>query len=492
MDGQVNIDYICIIRSNDERTVFDRCAILDTGLLSQLRTILADKDKSLLDMQDFIESSYDMNQRASLRFVIPDDYYSSYIDGASFPQSKTRAEYFALLDEVKESQKENFESSHSYLKEQNPEEYNCRLEYHLTECVNRRIDSLKSSYFSRAKQFILAKQYFATLQSIRSTPDIKMYSTETIGWSEFRFPISDDIDITIRTNFGYGASSYFRLILRYKGIDVLPFTVWTRYYHADIIEFMRCTKNYSAERKNWVDAFSFVEEVSNLSHESEQRFIEREILGEVEGMVLDLKKMVEDKKAYLAGFINSPTKDSPFFFVRNMDSADKRLYNAFPTESSTVIVLEKVSGALDFIDNLKKLSSSVTEIQPSIETILRLALSEVPNAKMMIDALDEKIKSLTSSKLQAEANYSDIRRSLAQYEKQIEFRYEELRKSDPKITRYSIEKVFSDSNPHYSYQLDAARKYQEEIAAKEQEIYLRSNFKKQLNSFIDKIEGFNS
>ena len=55
-----------------------------------------------------------------------------------------------------------------------------------------------------------------------------MWSTDTRGWSDFSYKVTDDVTITLGTNFGFGSAAYFKLNLRYKGINILPngFIYW--------------------------------------------------------------------------------------------------------------------------------------------------------------------------------------------------------------------------------------------------------------------------
>ena len=71
---------------------------------------------------------------------------------------------------------------------------------------------LKESFYKKAKKYIYASNYQEKTEAIKKDPNIKMYSTDSIGWSEFKYSINEDITIQIKTNFGYGKSSYFFVI----------------------------------------------------------------------------------------------------------------------------------------------------------------------------------------------------------------------------------------------------------------------------------------
>ena len=105
-----------------------------------------------------------------------------------------------------------------------------------------------------------------------------MYSTDTLGWSDFTYKVTDDVTITIGTNFGYGQSSYFHLGLCYKGIDVLPYSFVTKYYYANMADIIRYTRLYEVKHDSWNVAFEFVERMANLATANPDAFIEETIV----------------------------------------------------------------------------------------------------------------------------------------------------------------------------------------------------------------------
>ena len=100
-----------------------------------------------------------------------------------------------------------------------------------------------------------------------------MLSTEDIGWTSYEYKANEDVVIFIHTNFGYGNSSYFFLNMRYKGIDILPYTSIVHYYKANIVDLCRHTRQYSMKRDSWNVAFNLVVEAANMAKNNPEKLL---------------------------------------------------------------------------------------------------------------------------------------------------------------------------------------------------------------------------
>jgi hypothetical protein len=112
------------------------------------------------------------------------------------------------------------------------------------------------------------------------------------------FLITDDIEIKIHTNFGFGWSSYFYLGLTYKGIKILPYSFFVKYYYADRRDIARYTRLYSTEHESWNYAFNFVENVAEQAAEGDESFATEFIMNEVNEMVYCLRRILNNPKDY--------------------------------------------------------------------------------------------------------------------------------------------------------------------------------------------------
>ena len=69
--------------------------------------------------------------------------------------------------------------------------------------------------------------------------------------------------------------------------------------------------------------------------------------------------------------------------IRNMNNEEKDCYGVFPEEMTLAICAEKVTGALDFLENLSQLSTLVPEINHYIKEIKEMAIAVIPKIDAM-------------------------------------------------------------------------------------------------------------
>ena len=77
----------------------------------------------------------------------------------------------------------------------------------------------------------------------------------------------------------------FFLWLKYKGIDILPYSYVVKYYYANRMDIHRYTRMYDVTRDSWNLSFKFVEETANSAADDEESFVNRYILNEINQMV---------------------------------------------------------------------------------------------------------------------------------------------------------------------------------------------------------------
>ena len=328
----VNQDYLSLISVNDGKTTFERADIPQSEeLVGALTDMAANPDQTVLDLQSRMDLEFSPEQRGYINYVSPYGYQSAYISGAVYPPSRTYEEYCRGLEQESESAREKFAELNENLRE-DPDLYAEKMK----EYVDRKLEvyksCLKADYLSLAKRFIMANNYRNTLTAARSRQCVRMYSTDTLGWSNFTYPVTDDVTITIGTNFGYGGSSYFHLGLRYKGIDILPYSFMVNYYYADQDDLIRYTRRYVVNHESWNNAFEFVERMANLAAGNPDAFVKEVIVNEVREMVEGLRSMLSSSNVFMEHYIraagNARRKD--YETVRNMTMDEVKIYRVYP------------------------------------------------------------------------------------------------------------------------------------------------------------------
>lgn len=477
-----NIDYLCVIRENDGKTTFETIDIpASTELLSKLEGMVENENATVLDMQAQMNVAFPEAERRSYNYVSPYAYSSSYIAMTFYPTKVTFEEYQQEMASTKESLVERFTKLNERLR-QNPGLFQTKLAQYLKEMLDDHARSLKKSYFSTARRFIYASNYARTLSEVKAEGDVRMYSTDTLGWSDFTYKVTDDITIHLGTNFGYGSASYFRLNLRYKGIDILPYSYMVRYYRANRRDILRYTRLYDVAHDSWNTAFGFVRETANLAAESAPEFVSRWILNEVREMVHGLHGILEDPGFYIRDAVNHAGQkaDCQFLSVRNMDEVEKRRYGVYPEEMTMAYQAEKITGALDFLSNLAALSEILPEVREAVSEIQDLAVAVIPKLDGMVTKITAKVAVLHETKATKEVILASVRKELEPHEKAVTELYESRGEERKWWMRSDFESLYAGQHKDYAAKKAEEKEISDEVYKLADEIRMRENFREGL------------
>lgn len=486
-----NIDYLCVIRETGKRTTFETIDIpASTDLVSTLEGMVDNDSASVLDMQSHLNYAFPEEEQKYMNYVSPFSYGSSYIEGTTYPASMSYQEYKDSLSARAESLTETFEEKNQYLLAQNPAAYSRRLSEFVEKGIADYKVGLKKEYLRKAQRFIMAKNYTRTLGSIKGDPDIRMYSTDTLGWSDFKYRVTDDITIDLGTNFGYGSASYFRLCLKYKGIDILPYSFVVKYYFANRRDILRYTRMYDVAHDSWNLAFDFVEKTANLAAEDAEQFVREYILGEIQQMMHGLEKILQDPNAYASSLAKKAGQraECHFLTVRNMNFAEQKCYGVYPGEMSMVIKAEKITGALDFLDNMKKLSESIPEIQDSIDEIKSMSQALLPEIISQIAVLVDEIAVLQEKKASAERKLAGLKVKAEPHVKRIDVLFEIKAKKVKALSRATVEAEYLQKHSDYAVlkaEMDKTREKLDQIC---NELRLRDGFRSSLSDCVQRVQ----
>jgi hypothetical protein len=90
--------------------------------------------------------------------------------------------------------------------------------------------------------------------------------------------------------------------LKYKNIDITPFSEWVDYEFAQFSEIIRYSQSYILRNEYWLDAMEYSRDACNLSLVDEVKFVEKYVIDECEKMVRGLENILN--KEY---FMFNPT-----------------------------------------------------------------------------------------------------------------------------------------------------------------------------------------
>lgn len=222
------------------------------------------------------------------------------------------------------------------------------LDYDMTpgnQCV---IDNLHEYYHA----LLLEKMY----AHYDAQPHIVAYSSRKHGWSSFLINLdtSKSLTVELKTNFGFGRSSYFLSVLRYKDLSAINTPLIIFYNIAHKFELAGYTNLYelspASYKQSFADAVEYWDEFKRIG---EAAFIERHFSQSLIEL-RDLLHMVSHTSVFLQF-----TSLDRFNELTSQSSGNRTLYDS--RDSTGRFRLPKVAG-LNHNDEqiIKSFSDSVT------------------------------------------------------------------------------------------------------------------------------------
>lgn len=484
MSETTNIDFIGTVSLNDAGLLeYNRLPIhkLYDEEMQTLEAMFENENLTIMDLQDHFQRFMPMDNSVDVyNYCAPNRYSSSFITHAEYPTILSFCKYKEKLKEAEVVATTKYLSDcdiedESKLTEQQRRELADEVSSAKERCKYR----LKKKFIIAASRYIKAFRYYSELRKVKADDKIKMYSTENIGWTTFNYPISDDILFFMKSNFGYGSSSYHYINLSYKGIDILPYSALVKYYYVNMIEFYRYTRQYRPTHANWEVALDFVVETANLAIKDENAFITKWLSNEIDEMVAGLKIIAEQPKKSIKDFFSHPNKEDNFLYVRNAHKSDREEYFAYPEEVSTIFKAEKLSAALELLEKLEALAPAYPKALEAIEQIKQLNVDFFPNLKLKIAAIEREIKRRQAAlkpkvrecdrlKQRGKVHFDKIDKLIEAARKERNFNFDKIRAE------------YFSAHPDFKRIYDAVEEKSEEIRKDEHEIDMRENFRSKL------------
>lgn len=402
-----------------------------TDLLAKLHDMCANPNRTVLDMQG--EFARTFTKKEFFYLCLPYEYSSSYINGIDYPKCFTFDEYQTALESKRDDLCKNGGQRSDEQIEKQVLEYNA---------------ALKRRFYYECERYIDGYNFCKTSSLIKSQSSTIMLSTEDIGWTSYEYKVNDDIVISIHTNFGYGGSSYFFLNLKYKGIDILPYSSIVKYYKANIIELRRHTRQYSMIRDSWNEAFGFVVESANTARNTPELFIREWIVNELAEMMSGLRYIAQHSSEVINRFIgnrNDNIQNGFCYNVRNIWESEIQDYGAYKNEMDLTFKAEKITGALLLLEKLQPLTEISPVIQCSIDEIKQLNRDLSPEIDSQITRIQEEVDLYKQRLLSLEADLATLEEKVAPHNKCIA----ELQDGKSSDERIGIKSVYMKENPEY-------------------------------------------
>lgn len=275
--------------------------------------------------------------------------------------------------------------------------------------------NLQNEIFKEFRLWVSAFNIEKTYRKCFEDKLILTFSHRINGWSNPEYQLSDNFTVELKTNFGYGGASYFYIRLKYKNIEITPFSEWIDYEIANFSEIIRYTKSFAyrflkgtykgkrvyrqiIENSNWQDAIDYTMIACNCSLQDELDFIIKYVIDECEKMVIGLEKIISISEFTFIGEHNAHYK------------VDKKGHQLMEFRG------EKISGALDFIskilefEKIAEIKSFIHRIEECNKKIQPLLVEELKSIELKLIAFNSELTILKPNYLfLADKNQNYIR-----------------------------------------------------------------------------------
>lgn len=299
-----------------------------------------------------------------------------------------------------------------------------------------------------------------------------MMSHEKIGWKEILYKISKDLDIKVMTNFGYGASSYFFVNVRYKGIDLLPYSQLVRYYYARMADIIAYTRSYNTERESWQVALDFVADIGNRAQQGDSSFAHDWLEHEITEMLEGLNYIQQNPKVVIEDVKNRKIESDGLYSVHNISGNDLESYQIYPDELAIVFKAEKTTNALRFIDKLQKATSIYQPAEDAIQIIQH-------HNRAIATEIEENMEKIHCgiNELQTQLNKKNIEldvcsKAIMKHEEALNTLYEK----NPDTARQKIRQAYAIQIPEYTRLQEEQALLERTVSKLERNLYYRRNF----------------
>ncbi len=491
---QVNKDYLCVLKRQGNLVKFVQEPIEQSvDLESLLKTTLENPNMSVLDMQDQMMMAFKENNRPYISYLSPYSYDSSFVEGVSFPREITYEKYNEELREREQSRTEYNQKLYNYLKEREGEDaYQSKVKEATEVDVEKFIKDQKERYYRNSIRYIHAYNYKMKLSFCESDTDNVMYSKESIGWCCYEYNVNEDVKIYVNTNFGYGYSSYFTLGLKYKGIDILPYSIVVNYYYADMRDVLSYLRNYRTQSESWNLAFDFVEKTSNQAATEPDKFCDKFLKNEINSMLAGLADVVKNPNAFLNKFstMTNKDKDSGFITVRAyLNDDEKSKFKVYPHEMSVAFMAEKIMNALMLLHNLESVSTVYFPAQNAVLKVKEIVTTGLPKVKECADKMVPQLNKLREALNKIDAELETINSVIDKHEKIILNIVEEKKKKGEPVSVFSVEPQYKSTNKEYSNMCEKKEKLSDKREKLNEELKTRLDFMDILTDCIDMVEN---
>lgn len=297
------------------------------------------------------------------------------------------------------------------------------------------IDDEKNKLLQECKERLHANYLMKAYKKCVKDKEILAFSHRKVGWSNPKYDLNEDFSIELKTNFGYGSASFFYTKIRYKNLDIVPFSDWVNYQISKIYEIVQYSSKHMLNNSSWYQAMTYVAEACNISATDEELFIKKYIIEQCEELVRGLEKILTNNNFRFKGYA---------FLNQERGYIDLKLDDHNLTEFRG----EKISGALDLIPPIKGFVY-VTEVKNYVESIERYNIQMKPMILEEQRNIESKLEIHYSKKVTLEPKYIALVQENTIYQNKRTALRNSLLIDKGSFGQKDFEEKFNIQNPNY-------------------------------------------
>lgn len=470
--GKINFDYVLGIVQKDNRLDIIQEKISSSSLLlRELKDMITNEDKTVMDMQ----KHYDLNIQSiqkSFGYILPYYYDATYVYGISEPRISDNEYQKALNDRISQITTGIYNDK--------------------KKSANK---AMKRSRYEAYERFLTCYNYYLACKKFKENYDWKMLSSESIGWTNYEYPIDKDFVVYVSTNFGYGWSSYFDLTVKYKDVVIAPYTHLIKYYKANMVQICNCTRSYTVNRENWAVAFDFVKDFVNHGKENPTAFAKEYIMNEVHELVNGMVRIMQQPVSEVQKQINNIGRYSSDFghmtWISEMPDEDRKYFELNRSEFGVVYKSEKISCGLDVLESMKSLVPILPEVESCIEKIKNLNYKLIPEITSLSNSIGVEVERLKTDIENYKKQLKDAETEKEPFSTQFSEEWKVLYNSNPSTSSCAVfEKEFKARYPRYSELCDKTVDLRNKISQADEKRLSRAVIKQRLDECLTKINDY--
>lgn len=445
-DVIVNATHMCVLRKNENenrvKVDFVELKFKYQDQLDELERMVNNDNRTVLDMQDFVEGS--KLRRLTFDFDFCSCLWDAYQGLSSLP-SISYEDYQMKMDEYEK--KGETAQRDTYAKK------------------------MRENYFNNIMRRVLPAMIEDLSNELHADPSILAFSHRRVGWASPAFNLNNDLQVLYLTNFGYGSASYFFLQIYYKGIGILPYSHWVHYRRASASEIIRYTRRYHLDNQEWKKTMAFTADIYNAAVSEPSTFVEKNILNEVEEMVSGLEAIRHsDKYCVQESFFNP---DSIIITGDNLIRFKG----------------EKISGALDFLDQLQTLAPITDKVGAYIKRIMNCNLSIIDELKDAITYKKKILKPILENIDKEQPKWDELSAKNNEYAKMREELYNAISEEDEFYGK-SWNAINAECDTRFAKEHPEYDSFKKEYDAEHDVYYSLCAKRDNAQSFIDEIQKY--